>query len=267
MAAVTVGEIELDCERSGSGPPLLLIMGRSGTYSHWSEPFLRELRRDFELILYDHRGVGASSRLEGPITIRQLAQDAAGLLTALEIDSAHVLGISMGGMVAQELALADAERVRTLTLGCTYCGGPRAVHAGEALQRRFAEVVASGDVERAIRASWEANVSASLAADEDAWARFLEISLRRRVALEVIAQQMRAILQHDASARLEQITLPTQVIHGTADQVIPVQNARVIAELIAGARLDLLEDVGHLFFWERPERSAELLRAHVATHA
>ena len=267
MSAVSVGEIELDCERSGSGPPLLLIMGRSGTYSHWGEPFLQELRRDFELILYDHRGVGASSRLEGPITIFQLAQDAAGLLTALEIDSAHVLGISMGGMVAQALALADAERVRTLTLGCTYCGGPGAVHAGEALQRRFADAIASGDVERAIRASWEANVSPGFAADEDAWARFREISLRRRVALEVIGEQMRAILEHDTSARLEEITLPTQVIHGTADQILPVQNGQLIAELIPGARLDLLEDVGHLFFWERPERSAELLRAHVATHA
>jgi pimeloyl-ACP methyl ester carboxylesterase len=267
MAVVTVGEIELDCERSGSGAPLLLIMGRSGTYSHWGEPFLRELRRDFELILYDHRGVGASSRLEASITIRQLARDAAGLLTALEIDSAHVLGISMGGMVAQELALADAERIRTLTLGCTFCGGPGAVHAGEALQRRFADVIASGDVERAIRASWEANVSPSFAADADAWARFREISLRRRVALEVIVKQMGAILEHDTSARLGEVALPTQVIHGTADQVIPAQNAHLIAELIPGARLELLEDVGHLFFWERPERSAELLRAHVATHA
>jgi 3-oxoadipate enol-lactonase len=267
MAVVTVGEIELDCERSGSGPPLLLIMGRSGTYSHWGEPFLRELRRDFELILYDHRGVGASSRLDGPITIRQLARDAADLLTALEIDSAHVLGISMGGMVAQELALADADRVRTLTLGCTYCGGPGSALSGEQVQQRLADALASGDVERTIRASWEANVSPGFAADEDAWARFLEIGLRRRVAFEVIVRQTRACAEHDTSARLGEITLPTRVIHGTVDQVLPVTNGQMIAELIAGARLDLLEDVGHLFFWERPERSAELLRAHVATHA
>jgi 3-oxoadipate enol-lactonase len=267
MTVVTVGEIELDCERTGSGPPLLLIMGRSGTYAHWGEPFLAELRRDFELILYDHRGVGASSRLEGPITIGQLAQDAAGLLTALEIDSAHVLGISMGGMVAQELALASPERVRTLTLGCTYCGGPGSALSGEQVQQRLVDALASGDVERTIRASWEANVSPGFAADEDAWARFLEISLRRRVAFEVIVKQTRACAQHDTSARLGEITLPTRVIHGTVDQVLPVNNGQMIAELIPGARLDLLEDVGHLFFWERPARSAELLRAHVATDA
>jgi pimeloyl-ACP methyl ester carboxylesterase len=123
MARVRVGQIELDCERSGSGPPLLLIMGMSGTALHWGEPFLERLRGDFEVIAYDHRGVGESSRLEGPVTIAQLAQDASGLLSALELDSAHVLGVSMGGMIAQELALAHPEQVRTLTLGCTYAGG------------------------------------------------------------------------------------------------------------------------------------------------
>src|SRR5207244_10911209 len=114
VAAIGVGEIVRDCERSGAGPPLLLIMGMSGTALHWHERFLGPLRRDFEVIAYDHRGVGASSRLEGSLTIAQLAEDAAGLLDALELDSsAHVLGISMGGMVAQELALARPERVRT----------------------------------------------------------------------------------------------------------------------------------------------------------
>ncbi len=267
MSVIRVGEVELDCERTGDGPPLLMIMGRSGTYAHWGEPFLDELRRDFELILYDHRGVGASSRLQGPVTIGQMASDAAGLLAALELDSVHVLGISMGGMIAQELALAAPERIRTLTLGCTYCGGPGSVHTSEAMQRRMAEAIASGDVERAIRASFEANFSPAFAADQAAWARFLEISLRRRVALEVILAQTRACLEHDTSARLHEIALPTQLIHGTVDEVLPVQNGRMIAELIAGSRLELFEDVGHLFFWERPERSAGLLRAHVAAYA
>src|SRR5947209_4556785 len=99
----------------------------SGTRLHWSEPFLDLLRRDFDVITYDHRGVGRSSRLEGRVTIAQLAEDAARLLRALGLSSAHVFGMSMGGMVAQELALARPEMVRTLTLGCTYCGGPESV--------------------------------------------------------------------------------------------------------------------------------------------
>ena len=80
MPLATVADIELDYERGGSGPPLLLIMGMSGTALHWGEQFLGALQRDFEVIAYDHRGVGASSRLEGPITIVRMAEDAVGLL-------------------------------------------------------------------------------------------------------------------------------------------------------------------------------------------
>jgi pimeloyl-ACP methyl ester carboxylesterase len=267
VSLISVGEVELDYERSGAGPPLLMIMGRSGTYAHWGEPFLDELRGDFELILYDHRGVGASTRLDGPVTIRQMDRDAAGLLGALELDSAHVLGISMGSMIAQELALAEPQLLRTLTLGCTYCGGPGSVHTSEAVLRSMGEAIASGIPERMIRASWEANVSPAFAADDAAWARFLEISLRRRVSLEVIVAQTQACIEHNTSARLHEIAMPTQIIHGTVDQVLPVQNGRIVAELIPGASIELLDDVGHLFFWERPERSAELLRAHVAAYA
>src|SRR5271163_3493644 len=145
MTVVQVGEIELDYERSGAGPPLLLIMGMSGTALSWGEPFLEELRRDFDVIAYDHRGVGASSRLEGPLTIRQMAADAAGLLDALELDSAHVLGISMGGMVAQELALAQPALIRTLALGCTYCGGPGSVHIDPQVLLPLIEARQAGD--------------------------------------------------------------------------------------------------------------------------
>src|SRR5262249_51811075 len=157
-------------------------MGLGGTALHWGEPFIDTLREDFEVIVYDHRGVGASSRLEEPVTIVQLAEDAAGLLTALEIETAHVMGISMGGMVAQELALAEPARVRTLTLGCTYCGGPGSIHGGEEVRRQLGAAMLSGDRERAIRAAWQANVSPSFARDQQAWARFREIGLRRSVA-------------------------------------------------------------------------------------
>jgi 3-oxoadipate enol-lactonase len=267
MTLIDVGEVQLDYERSGDGPPLLMIMGRSGTYAHWGEPLLERLRGDFELILYDHRGVGASTRLDGPVTIRQMAADAAELLRALELDSAHVLGISMGSMIAQELALAEPQLIDTLTLGCTYCGGPGSVPSTEQVIKSMGEAIASGVPERMIRASWEANVSPAFAADEAAWERFLEISLRRRVSLEVIVAQTQACIEHDTSARLHEIALPTQIIHGTVDQVLPVQNGHMVAELIPGAGIELLEDVGHLFFWERPERSAQLLRAHVAAYA
>jgi 3-oxoadipate enol-lactonase len=267
MSITKVGEVELDYERSGSGPPLLLIMGMSGTALHWGEPFLEPLRRDFEVIVYDHRGVGASSRLDGPITIAQLAEDAAGLLTALGIDSAHVLGISMGGMVAQELALAHPERVRTLTLGCTYCGGEgSALTAPEVLQRLTAAML-SGDRERAVRTGFEINVSAALAADVEVYERFREIAEQRAVAVPVIMAQLQACVAHDTNARLADLTAPTLVVHGTDDQLLPVQNGRLIASRIPGSQLEILDGVGHLFFWEQPEHAADLVRAHAAVAA
>src|SRR5262249_28640308 len=180
---VKVGEIELDYDRGGSGPPLLLIMGMGGTALHWGEPFLELLREDFDVIAYDHRGVGASTRIDGPTSTRQMAEDAAGLLAALAIDSAHVIGISMGGMIAQELVLNHRDAIRTLTLGCTYCGGPGSVTAPPSTIQKLQAAMASGDREQALRAAWEINVSRSFAADADAYARFHEIGTRRAVAV------------------------------------------------------------------------------------
>lgn len=267
MPLANVGEIELSYERAGSGPPLLMIMGMSGTFDHWNAAFLADLRRDFETIVYDHRNIGASSRPGGPVTIAQLAQDAAGLLAALELESAHVLGISMGGMVAQELALSHPERIRALTLGCTYCGGEGSALTSEEVMRRLAEGMMSGDRARALRTGWEVNVSPEFAADQEAYARFQEIGMRRAVPVEVIMEQMRAITEHDTSARLPEIALPALVIHGALDQMLPVQNGHMIAGLIPDSQLEIFDGVGHLFFWEAPARAAELVRAHAAVHA
>jgi pimeloyl-ACP methyl ester carboxylesterase len=277
MTLVRAGEVELDVERSGrtggaggpgaGGPPLLLIMGLSGTALHWGEPFLTELRRDFDVIAYDHRGVGASTRLAGGVTVAQMADDAAALLQELEIDSAHVLGISMGGMIAQELALDHPESVRTLTLGCTYCGGPGSALAGEEVVNRLSEAMMSGDRARAIRTGWEINVSPQFAAGEEQWRAFAAIAERRAVAVAVVMAQMQAVLGHDTSARLPELRVPTLVVHGTADEMLPVANGRLIASLIPDARLEIFDGVGHLFFWERPERSAELVRELAAVRA
>jgi 3-oxoadipate enol-lactonase len=259
MPVVDAGNVELSYERSGSGPPLLLIMGLSGTLRHWGEPFLAPLREDFDVIVYDARGVGESSRVEEPFTIADMAVDAAGLLTALGVESAHVTGISMGGMVAQELAIAHPELVRTLTLGCTYCGGP-----GNSLpaQPELGQAIMSGDRERALRAMWEANISPSFAANADAYAAFRAIGLEHRVAMAVTMEQLSAITRHDTSTRLSEIELPTLIVHGTVDQIIPVENGHKVAQLMPEARLEILQDIGHLFFWELPERSAELVREH-----
>jgi pimeloyl-ACP methyl ester carboxylesterase len=252
--------LELFYVRRGSDEPLLLIMGMSGSHLHWGEPFTTELERDFDVLAYDHRGVGRSSRMEAPFTIAELADDAAGLMDALELESAHVVGISMGGMVAQELALRHPERVRTLVLGCTYAGGEGGSLTEQAVIEQLGVAMMSGDRERALRTGWEVNVSPTFAAREDSYEAFAQIGREIAVAVPVIMAQAQAAAGHDTSARLSQIRVPTLVIHGTEDRMLPSSNGEAIAARIPGARLELFEGVGHLFFWEEPERSAALVR-------
>jgi 3-oxoadipate enol-lactonase len=262
MAHVHVDGRELFHLRRGSGEPLLLVQGMSGTHLAWGDAFVGALERDFEVIAYDHRGVGRSARATAPFSIADLAEDAAGLLAALDIEDAHVLGISMGGMVAQELALRHPARVRTLALGCTYPGGAEARMTDPAVTQRLSDAIFSGDRERALRTGYEANVSAGFAGDAANYEAFHEMATELPVALEVLMLQLQAIQAHDASERLAGIDAPTLVVHGTEDQMLQAANGELIARLIPGAQLELLHGIGHMFWWEQPERSAELVREH-----
>lgn len=264
MPKVTVNDVELYYERRGQGEPLLLIMGMSGNTVHWGEPFLTELEQRFEVIVYDHRGIGQSAEHWDAFTITQLAEDALGLLDALELDRVHVCGISMGGMVAQDLALAAPDRVATLTLGCTFCGGPEAQFGTPEDMQFLAEAMGSGDRDRALRAGFELNVSPAWGAEAGNYDLYLERATKHPAAVAFIGLQMQAIAGHDTSARLGEITTPTLVIHGTLDRMLPVANGELIGRLIPGARTEIFEGVGHLFFWERPEESAALIREHAA---
>jgi len=264
MPTLPVAGTELYYERRGAGEPLLLIQGMSGHSLHWGEDFLRELERDFELVLYDHRGVGRSTGDAAPFEIADLAADAAGLLDGLGIERAHVLGISMGGMIAQELALTRPERVLTLALGCTYCGGPRSTFTEDRVVNELAMAIMSGDQDRKLRAGWGFNVSTGFAAGEGNYERFADVAMQYPVAVPMVMAQVQAVIKHDTSARLAEISVPTLVVHGTDDQMLAAANAEIVAGLIPGARLELLDGVGHLFFWEQPERVAELIAEHAA---
>jgi 3-oxoadipate enol-lactonase len=266
MPHTTIDGRELFYERRGDGEPLLLIQGMSATHLAWGDPFLEQLEDDFELVFYDHRGIGRSAPVAEAFTIAHLAEDAVALLDALGIDTAHVVGTSMGGMVAQELALRRPERVRTLTLGCTYAGGAEGRLTDQLIAWRLGRALASGDRNAAIRAMYDINVSSAFAADPANLGEFVAMAKALPAAVPVVMLQMQAIAGHDTSARLAQIEAPTLVIHGDEDQMLPVANARAIAAAIPGARLEVLEGVGHMFWWEEPERSAALVRAHALAH-
>ncbi len=265
MPSVDAAGTELHYLRAGEGEPLLLIQGMSATHVAWGRPFLDQLEPSFDTIVFDNRGMGLSGEAELPFTIADLAADTVGLLDALELETVHVVGISMGGMIAQELALAHPERIRTLTIGASYCGGPNGtLMAPEDLQM-LGEAYVSGERERVFRAMWEINLSPDFRAEDSRFAAFTEMGSALPAPQPVVLQQMRACGQHDTHERLGQIDLPTLIIHGDTDRLLGYANGREIAALIPGARLETLEGVGHMFWWEQPQRSAELIREHALT--
>lgn len=262
MPLADLGDRQLSYLRRGSGEPLLLIQGMAGHVAVWGEPLLALLEQEFDVVAYDHRGIGDSSAGPGEFSIADLADDAAALLGVLGWDSAHVFGISMGGMVAQELALRHPERVRRLALGCTYAGGEGAQIVAPGPMEMF-EAMQTGDREKAISAGFAANLSAAFTADDAHFEPFSAAALATRVPVPVVLQQAQAAFVHDTSARLGEVTAPTLVLHGTDDRMVLYVNAEHLAKLIPGARLHTFDGVGHLFYWERPEETAGLLREHL----
>ncbi|HET8565779.1 MAG TPA: alpha/beta hydrolase [Solirubrobacterales bacterium] len=262
MPTVRTPAADLHVERSGSGDPLLLIQGMSGTHVSWGEPFLAPLREQFEVIAFDNRGIGLSGPVDGPFTIKEMAEDTAALLGELGLESVHVVGISMGGMIAQELALAHPDRLRSLTLGCTYCGGSGSQLMPEENARKLLGGMSSGDRDKAIRAAYEVNLSPAFRAEESRYAAFHEMATTVPAAKETIELQVQAIFGHDTSGRIGEIATPALVVHGTADGVLPYANGELISSLMPSARLETLEGVGHMFWWEQPEVSASLIREH-----
>jgi pimeloyl-ACP methyl ester carboxylesterase len=267
VPTVSTPNAELHYERAGSGEPLLMIQGMSGTHVAWGEPFLAPLRENFDVIAFDNRGIGLSAPIDGPFTIVEMAEDTAALMSELELESAHMVGISMGGMIAQALALAHPERLRSLTLGCTYCGGSGSQLMPEENARKLLAGLASGDRDKAIRASYEVNLSPAFRADENRFAAFHEMATSVPAAKQTIELQVQAIFGHDTSARLGEISTPTLIVHGTEDGVLPYPNGEMIASLMPAARFETLEGIGHMFWWEQPERSAELVREHALAAA
>ncbi len=264
MPSIETGGVELNYLRSGEGEPMLLIQGMSATHLAWGRPFLSTLEQSFDCIVFDHRGMGLSGEAQLPFTTKDLAADALGLLDALGVERAHIVGISMGGMAAQQMALTNPERLHTLTLGATYCGGPEATLLSPDDLQLLGEAMASGDREQVYRAMWEINLSPTFRAEHSRYEDFREMATALPAPRGVVIEQMSACVTHDTSARLSGIPTPTLVIHGTEDRLLGVDNGRQVASLLpqASTRLEVLEGVGHMFWWEQPQRSAELIREH-----
>jgi pimeloyl-ACP methyl ester carboxylesterase len=247
--------------RWGVGRPLLMIQGMSGTHDHWGDDLGAALQAaGRSVVTINHRGVYKTARPEPGYSIADLADDQAAALDVLGVDDPiDVFGISMGGMTALEFTLRHPERVRTLGLGCTTAGGALMTQPDPTDIQRLFEAGQSGDRLVAFRAGFELNVSEKWWDDQAAFDRFVELSERAPVPMSVIMGQLQAIAAHDVGDRLGDITVPTAVMHGTADRMLPYPNCKPIHEGIPGATLDTFEGAGHLYFQEEGARTAEIL--------
>jgi 3-oxoadipate enol-lactonase len=258
MSAVRAsnGAVELAYEARGSGPPVLFVQGLGyGGGRGWG-PAPELLAGDFLVVSYDNRGFGGSDRPAGPYTVAQLAGDAAAVLDAAGLERAHVVGVSLGGMVAQELALSRPERVDHLVLVST-TPGTRGHPMPERTMRLMLE--APGLAPAVAVRRFVENALAD-GAPEELVERVVAYRTANPPDLAGWQAQALAGATFDALGRVAGIAAPTLVVHGTEDAVVDSRNGDLLAESIPGARLELLPRCGHLASWEQPERFAALLR-------
>lgn len=242
-------------ERHGAGEPLLVLTGFTISAAVF-EPVLDLYAARFDCIAYDHRGAGRSGSAPWPTSMAELAADAARLLEAVGVDSAHVYGVSMGGMVAQELALRFPERVRGLVLGGTTAGGPLAARPPLAALWRQAAVVAA-DARAGRHALGAYLLSPELRARDPE--RAAELLRNFRPSPWGAAVQLWATAVHDTVSRLGQIQAPTLVFHGEQDVLSPRRNAELLAEGIPDAELVIVAGAAHAYALEQPQRSFDAL--------
>jgi 3-oxoadipate enol-lactonase len=246
----------LHYELSGDAalPVLVMIRGLARSMSYWG-PLLPLLAPHVRLLLVDNRGVGLSGATRGPYTTRLLADDIAAVMDAAAIRRAHVFGMSLGGMIAQELALAHGERIDRLVLGCTSPGGPRATRPTlRVLSSMLASRLGRYDRLFGLLAS-----DASMSARPEIRGWWLELARTEPTPMRGLFGQAVAARRHDAFDRLEGIRQPTLVLTGDADELISPENSRLLAAAIPNATLAFIEGARHDFTTDRPEESARAI--------
>ena len=257
VRTVRVSDIEIAYRTLGQGRPLLLIMGSSSTMDLWPPAVLSKLSAGHQVIIFDNRGMGRTTAPPGAFTIQQFADDTAGLMDALQIKSAGVLGWSMGSFVAQELALSHPDRVDHLVLYAAHCGGSQAVPPTAEVLKDLTDTSGTPQ-QRGTRlfnllfpVDW-------LKRHPDFYKQFP--TPKETSSPENIGRQAGACGSWAGTYdRLPNVSQPTLVITGTEDKIAPVDNALILAQRIPDSWLVRLRDAGHGLMYQRPDEFSRVV--------
>jgi pimeloyl-ACP methyl ester carboxylesterase len=268
MPVVDRGDAQIWWDAEGAGEPLLLIQGLGYSSDMWWR-LLPELTPAFRVIRFDNRGVGRTGVPAGPYPVPTMAADALAVLDAAGETSAHVMGVSMGGFITQEVVLSAPERVRSLILGCTATGGPEMVAAEPAAMAMVAaraSMSAEEAAEVAIPFVYAKGTPRSVI-DED-----FAVRLEIPTTAEGYGNQLAGVAAWGASegigaARLGVIDVPTLILQGDEDRLVNPANADVLAKAIPGAEVVILEGASHIFFSDQPVASAKAIASFLARQA
>jgi pimeloyl-ACP methyl ester carboxylesterase len=271
---VRVGDIDVEYDRAGQGDPVLLVMGLGTTRIGWFNQFAF-LKEYFDVTAFDNRGCGESGCPEGPWTVNDMAADAIGLADAIGYETFDLLGVSMGGMIAQEMTLAAPDRVRSLTLISTTPGGPDAPLASPSYLEAFALPDPRARVRRSIELLFgsryrsqhpevvDAAVSLALGESNAAGFGFFDGETNLTGFMAQLNAVMTWSLGGGTSTRLGQIEARTLVLHGGEDLLVPVPSAKLLADGIPGARLRVWDDAGHALVHEHADQVNPEILAHL----
>src|SRR5271156_5985282 len=254
-------DVRLRYEVRGDGEPVALIMGFSGSSRGWGEAFLKLMEARFKIFVIDNRGTGESDKPDAEFTLGDMAADIAAVLDHAKTPRAHIFGISMGGMIAQEFALAYPDRTRGLVLGCTNCGSSHSIPAAPEAIANLIPAPGMDPLEQARRAFSVACGKAFLNSEAGQgilMQAMLEMGNYPMTPMHTFMRQGQAIGGFDSFARLGQIKSPTLIIHGDDDSIVPYPNADVLHGAIAGSEVHTLKKAGHMFFWEAPDETVRV---------
>jgi len=238
-------------EIHGQGFPLVLIRGLGSNMEHWYEQ-IPAFSRQYQVVAFNNRGIGTSTAPPLPWSIREMAEDVAALIQAVAGGRAHVLGISMGGMIAQELALGWPERVASLVLTATHCGGAHKVPPSAETMDLFAKLVNGTTFAEQMEGRKALFSLETLDNRPDVLERYAQVAAAYACPPEVMQGQWEAIQEFDSFERLPMISAPTLVLAGADDRLVPQGNAELLAGRIPGAKLALIPQAGHQLVIEQP---------------